>query len=338
MTCALEAGGAPRRRCAAAVGAGLLAALLAVHAHAQVAGGLLPMLRAAAAVPSCPATVVVGACYCGPIPCKLRILQYVPVAFVETTRAPGDSLVGTLAAVAGAQGGGTASSGLSTTDDTAESHVWRVPDDATDLMPCILCKPSSAQVPAGPPENTDASCGAAAAVVQAMLAAGPASTSGFLPTLAYASEADALNWRTGCRDLASGLPASPAACAGAALAGALAGDAQCLGRWGPMRPRQMRNIGLTPAPYSAKTAMRAMSIARSQLGNFPYPVDLLGRLQQAYPAASACFAPGTLPLPRSPLAALVSADGRYGWMYWRRTTCCVKAAALAACAASAAAR
>lgn len=317
----------------------LLASLFAQAALAQVAGGLLPLLRAAAAVPSCPATQVVGACYCGPIPCKLRVVQFVPVAFVETTRWPGDSIVGSLGADAAARaGGGTVSSGLSTTDDTAESHVWLVPDSATTLLPCVMCKPSSAEVPAAPLDDAGASCGAAAAVVQAMLGAGSLGASGFVPALAYSSEADALNWRTGCRDLASGALVSPASCAGAAIEDALAGSAECLGRWGPMRPRQMRNIGLTPAPYSAKTAMRAMSIARTQLGSFPYPVDLLGRLQQAYPAASACFAPGTLPLPQSPLAAAVSRDGRYGWLYWRRTTCCVAPAAWAACAASAAAR
>jgi hypothetical protein len=153
----------------------------------------------------------------------------------------------------------------------------------------------------------------------------------WFPRLSYASELDYINWRTGCRDLAnpaSYTPASPLACA-LALTGAAAsaGDGSgCLGRWGPMAPRQMRDIGPPPILYSAKTAARAMSVARDQIGSFSYPVDTQGKLQQLYPAISACFRVGQLPLPQLPAAArpaILSADGRYGWIYWRPTTCCI---------------
>jgi hypothetical protein len=103
-------------------------------------------------------------------------------------------------------------------------------------------------------------------------------------------------------------------------------DANCLGAWGPLLSRQMRDIGPPPLLYSAKTAVRAMSIARDQIGSFPYPVDTGGKLQQIYPAASACFRVGHLPLPQRPDAArpvLPSVDGRYAWIYWRQTTCCI---------------
>ena len=143
------------------------------------------------------------------------------------------------------------------------------------------------------------------------------------PALAYASEVDWFNWRTGCRDLAEATATSalsPLVC------GADAGNPACIGRWGPLRPRQMRDIGPGPVLHSAKTAVRAMSIAREQLGSFPYAVDTRGKLQQVYPAASACFAVGQIPLPQTPAAqrpVVTSADGRYGWIYWRPTSCCV---------------
>jgi hypothetical protein len=100
----------------------------------------------------------------------------------------------------------------------------------------------------------------------------------------------------------------------------------------------MRDIGTTPVVYSAKTAFRAMSIARDQLGVLPFPVDADGRMQQGYPAVSACFAVGESPLPQapwSPSPALAGADGRQGWFYWRETSCCVGFDSLRRCGSGA---
>jgi len=120
----------------------------------------------------------------------------------------------------------------------------------------------------------------------------------------------------------------------AALLLALPADPRCVGQWGPLRPRPMRDIGPLPVPYSAKTAVRAMSIAREQLGVFPFPVDTRGRLQQVYPQSSACFAVGQLPLPAAPQSdrpVVTSPDGRYGWLYWRAASCCIGPGVAAQC-------
>lgn len=322
-----------------------LLAAIAPPATGQVLSGAGSLFERLAAAPACAQPRAVGVCACGPFVCNVRITQFVPVAFVETTRAPGDSIFGAPGAPAasGASAGGTASSSISTTDNTAEAHVWILPDSAVALATCAACKPSSASVPAPPADQPDALCGPASLVAQAILGAPSSAAAYGAPALAYSSEADALNWRTGCRDLA-GAPLPPATICAAGgplatlspLAGSLK-EAPCLGAWGALKPRQMRDIGPPPVLYSAKTAVRAMSIARTQLGTFPYPVDTLGRLQQIYPVASDCFMVGSLPLPTSPASAhpvVPSPDGRYGWIYWRRTTCCAQPAGLARCAAA----
>jgi hypothetical protein len=329
------------RRVSARCAAGALAALVLAVAQAQHLPGIA-LGEAAAADPSCAELQALGPCQCGPFACGVLVTQYVPVAFIETTRAPGDSLLGGLGLGAGALGeppglaGASASSSLSTTDNTAEAHVWIIPDSALPPALCAACRPSAAMRPAPPGADDAPQCGSTAAVTQALSGALGELVGRVVPVLAYASEADMLNWRTGCRDLAAAPVSPPSACRGgvAAAAALVADDDDCLGAWGPLKPRQMRDIGPPPVLYSAKTAVRAMSVARTQLGTFPYPVDVLGKLQQVYPVASACFRIGALPLPRSPWSARPtqpSADGRYGWLYWRRTTCCVRPTRLAQC-------
>jgi len=231
--------------------------------------------------------------------------------------------------------GGTLSSSLSITDNTAEAHVWSFPRVPIPGLDCATCSAASAEVPILSTAPAPDVCGPVARTAQAIGALGRQLGAAVLPSLLYASEIDWQNWRTGCRDLAAvtartGL--APLACA----AGPEFAADNCIGRWGPLRPRQMRDIGPTPLLYSAKTAVRAMSLAREQLGLFPFPVDTQGKLQQAYPALSACFAVGQLPLPQLPWSARpvsVSTDGRYAWIYWRQTTCCVGLATPAQCLA-----
>jgi hypothetical protein len=276
--------------------------------------------------PACTRTQVLGLCWCGPNPCGYQIHMFVPVAFVETVRGPGDSLLGLpLLAEAAA---GTLSSSQSELDNTAEAHAWVLGDAAWWLSgqpPCLRCQPSAARSPPLAPPGADALCGPASAVAAALAGAG-ASSGSLLPWLAYASEADSLNWRTGCRDL-SAIDSWPLA------------DSAGLGKWGPLYPRQMRDLGTPPVVYSAKTAYRALSIARDQLGTFPFPVDPSARMQQAYPAVSTCFDIGAQPLPQAPFSdrpVQTSGDGRYGWFYWRPVTCCVGFQSLAQCAGTAA--
>jgi hypothetical protein len=107
---------------------------------------------------SCSQERVLGQCYCGPVPCGLRVQRYVPVALVETTAFPGDSLLapGLIRAPAGFA---TLSSSLSATDHTAETHVWTLPDFSLPVPPCLTCGASTA---AAPPA-VDQQAGAAAA-------------------------------------------------------------------------------------------------------------------------------------------------------------------------------
>jgi hypothetical protein len=288
--------------------------------------GLLPQSLSDAA---CSEERIVGQCYCAGIACGLRIERFVPVALVETTRGPGDSLLGPLPPLPLAPNldGASASSALSTTDNTSEAHVWSLPSGPLPGVSCILCTAGSAARLVPVPQTAPLACGPADRISAATASVAAAIAGPWLPQLSYASELDAVNWRTGCRDLANVTGRVPAlACAGPLAAVTKDVAADCLGRWGPLRPRQMRDIGPDPVLYSAKTAVRAMSIARDQIGQFAYPVDTRGKLQQAYPAVSSCFAVGALPLPTVPDAArptAVSPDGRYGWIYWRPTSCCI---------------
>ncbi len=281
---------------------------------------------------------IVGQCFCASVPCGLRIEQYVPVAVVETTRGAGDTLLGDPLGHVPAPAPGTVSSSLAGTDNTAEAHVWSLPAGPIPGVPCLGCAAIALPLAVGSADASARACGPAAAVARA-LAAPAAGAGSWLPTLSYASEVDAFNWRTGCRDLAD--PAIDIAllqlrCAAATAVAATAPGAapkHCLLQWGLMVPRQMRDIGATPPLHSAKTALRAMSIAREQLGTFAHPVDMAGRLQQVYPVTSACFPIGRLPLPRAPAARPVqrSADGRYAWVYWRPTACCLGAGSIGDC-------
>jgi hypothetical protein len=153
------------------------------------------------------------------------------------------------------------------------------------------------------------------------------------PTLAYASEVDAMHWHTGCRDGGFAVGQLGIDCLRPGLTGSGASGI-CLGAWGFLKPRQMRDIGLDPGCFSAKTAVRAMSLARTSLGTFPYPVPESGHLQQVYPVRSRCFDIGQRPLPMSPPDAqgtAVSRDGRYAWVYWVPARCCARNVAVAAC-------
>ncbi len=306
------------------------AALLCACACAR-AFDLAALFQGLDAQGQCAQMITIGTCSCGPVPCGIRIERFIPVAIAETTRSPGDSIVAPLS-LTPAVPGGTLSSSISLTDNTAEAHVWTLPDTLAYLGICLGCSARSAVSPRFALDPSPPACGAASTVAQSTLSAAPMLAGSVGPKLAYASEVDALNWRTGCRDKANATLAAAFALACAANVDA-SGDA-CIGRWGPLRPRQMRDVGPVGPLYSAKTAVRAMSIARDQLGTFPFPVDGAGRLQQLYPSVSACFGVGDLPLPQpgfSTAPVRASHDGRYVWLYWRKVGCCVGFGAPAQC-------
>lgn len=313
---------APALRVALVLLLGMLHALAARAAPPPDPGELARGINAAAV---CTRRVVLGPCFCGPLPCGAQVLMYVPVAYVEVVRAPGDALIAAPPGATPGDAAGTVSSSDAALDHTAETRVWLIGDSAWTLAaqpPCLQCKPSHAWAPApAPAAPLAAGCDPAQAVAQAVLGSAASAAGGLLPSLAYASELDAVNWRTGCRDLL----------AMDAWVGSLAG---ALGSWGSLYPRQMRDLGTAQPVYSAKTAYRAMSIARDQLGTFPFPLDPSGLMQQAYPAVSECFAVGEpLSAPASSRGAQVSPDARYGWFYWRPVTCCIGQPSLAHCAA-----
>jgi hypothetical protein len=323
-----SAGPSRRPRVAAVAVLALASAWILAAPTRAGAGPLLGPFELARRIspdPACTRTRVQGLCWCGATPCGYLITMYVPVAFVETVRAPGDSLLaGPLPSAP--DSAGTLSSSHSGLDNTAEAHAWLLGDAAWLLsgqLPCLRCQPSDARLPPPPPAAAaDLACGATSTVLSALSSNIASASLSVLPTLAYASEADALNWRTGCRDLLA--------------IDSWIQDPAGLRRWGALYPRQMRDLGTPPVVYSAKTAYRALSIARDQLATFPFAVDLAARMQQAYPAVSACFDVGEQPLPQAPESAhpvQTSGDGRYGWFYWRPATCCVGFESLAHCAA-----
>jgi len=320
---------------------------------------MTPMQLAARFDRSCALWRLSGICPTWPR-IRLRVSMYVPVAYVETTRTPGESTVLSPALLpllanpaAAASGYGSAiTQSRSLTDHTAEAHVYTLPDRlilSAGLGPInMVCTPADARLidRRGPAETAallarSTSCGALDTVKGEMSRAlagafdGAISEALCTPRPAYVSEFDLPNWRSGCGDeaIAKLMLANQVTCSAETVAdflnlgrpfGSLIGADACIGSWGPLFPRQMRERGLNPVAASAKTAYRAMSLARATFGALPFPLGLEGRMQQVYPTVSQCFTPGE-PLPQlyTARAAQVSPNGVYGWVYWRPVTCCV---------------
>ena len=155
----------------------------------------------------------------------------------------------------------------------------------------------------------------------------------------YASESDYLHWRTGCRDisLTKMLQSNAFTCTVAGIAAfvgtpepiaTLLGQDACIGNWGPLYPRQMRTRGPTQIQASAIAAYRSMSVARTDMETFPYPVDTTGKMQIAYPQISQCTKVGSVPMSPTMKASF---DGAFGWIYWRPVACCIPFSAPETC-------
>lgn len=326
---------------------------------------MTPMQLAGRFDRSCAQWKIAGICPTWPR-IRLRVFMYVPVAYVETTRTPGEStvqspaLLSLLANARASAYGPAITQSRSLTDHTAEAHVYTLPDRlilSAGLGPLnMVCTPTDARFidARGPAETasllTRATCGDALSTVtgemtRAVAGAfdGALSEALCTPRPAYISEYDVPNWRTGCGDetIAKLMLASAMMCTAETVAqfldlgrplGSLIGADACIGTWGALFPRQMRERGLNPVAASAKTSYRAMSLARATFGALPFPLGLDGRMQQVYPATSQCFSPGE-PLPQLAAArpAQLSPNGVHGWVYWRPVTCCVPKAGAGGC-------
>ncbi len=295
--------------------------------------------------PQCTEFTIVGYCYCMGIPCAWQVVQYIPTAFVETVRTPGETMVAAAdfsqltLAMGAAFPGHTRQINQHGMDNTFEAHVFSLPEEILRMMTwCMKCQDTYAKMPyidssGGVFGGLKAACGAVTSVVSKLGSfSDVGGFGGYGMQMYYAGEADALNWRTGCRDesVIKMLQSNGFTCGASGLAEylggtpepvtALIGKDACIGNWGPHYPRQMRTRGPNQLLSSAIAAYRAMSVARTETQTFPFPVDTLGKIQLAYPKVSACVRVGKLPLPNdmSP-----STDGAMGWIYWRPVTCCI---------------
>lgn len=355
----------PARALAQALIAAALAALLLlamaprVQAQAPLPAAttvtkMTPMKLAAKFDRTCAQWRISGICPTWPR-VRLRVTMWVPVAYVETTRTPGETtvvapaLLNLLAKPTGY--GSSIGQSRSLVDNTSEAHVYTIPERlvlSAGLGPInMVCTPSDAALidRRGPAETasllTRATCSNAMSYVagemtKAVLGAfdGFASEALCTPKPVYLSEVDLPNWRTGCGDesIAKLMESNGITCATQTAAdfmalgsgfGSIIGMDSCIGSWGPLFPRQMRERGLNPIAASAKTAYRAMSLARTSFGTMAFPLGIEGKMQQVYPTVSQCFHPGE-PLPQvTGKPAMLSPNGVYGWVYWRPVTCCV---------------
>lgn len=296
-------------------------------------------------------------------PTQQLIFMYVPVAYVETTRQPGETTVAS--AALRTQGmsfgdlGRTVSRARSNSDSTSEAHVYTLPDRlilAAGLGPVnMVCTPSDAMAPdvATPAASATllsrATCGNLLGDVAGAMASqlanafdGTISEALCTPRPVYWSELDVPNWRTGCGDetISKLMLSSGFTCQAGPLAAfrnvaqplaALLGPDTCIDHWDALYPRQMRERGLAGPAASAKTAYRAMSLARASFGAFPFPVGLDGFMQQVYPAPSRCFPPGAHVEAMTLAGVNTSNDDNYGWVYWRPAKCCVPKPGAAVC-------
>jgi hypothetical protein len=159
---------------------------------------------------SCTNYKIVSVCMKGPLRVGYLVSMNVPVAFVETVGQPGDSLLavpnfGTLLKALVGTGLLVGQSNNSGLDNSFEAKVWELPDSVMTFSPimpkCLICMPSDSVDPVVQ-TPTPTGCGALSAVSGKMTSlVNQIPSLPLMPSLRYASEADALNWRTGCGDL-----------------------------------------------------------------------------------------------------------------------------------------
>jgi len=323
-----------------------LGALLAAGLHTQAWGfSLLGGINWS----SCAKPKIIG--LCGPIiPTGYVVSEWLPTTYTGTVKAPGEfDLYGVGSVAIGVFGqvlGHVAQVSSAGTDNTFVVHVWGLTNQilaaSSGTLSCFGCQLNAVQ---GLVYNATSggnvgihvpTCGdtkvAESAGIKALDAAFRLIP--LMPIPEYFSELDTLNWRTGCRDfsitkmLRSNAFTCGAESATKGVAGlskkiqAIVGKDACLGNWGPLYPRQMRDIGPTNTVASAVEAYRGMSEAATVFHTMDAPLNLQGKMQEAYPKEGSCFKVGAS-IKTVTRKAAASKSGNYGWVYWVHTTCCV---------------
>lgn len=236
--------------------------------------------------PNCVTFTVLGPCLCGypPTPSCLQVGYWEPAYLVETVKKPGDT---TLVPIANA---------------------------FSVLSPTALFGGGGAGNTGGS-GRTNLHFNEGHVMAFPQLRTGPCSgcSSQLSTTVHYLSELDA-PWR-----VATGLPD---------LGGLLGLGA--LGTWGLLYPRSGWAIHGSPSVASGIAAARAMDIAAFPWGSPTHPETRVV-LQQAHdaplcmqlatPRVTDCFLRGKLPATWEQRTG--SRDGKYLWVVWRYSTCCV---------------
>lgn len=289
---------------------------------------------------------VVGSICCQFCTNYFIVHHYMPVAFVEVTKGPDDSIF------SGGGSGSPLTSSVSSdgkTGHTFAARVWDIPETVIDIafgfQSCRLCgKPESSSNPSrmiNPAKLAElaetASCvppiDMAASLQKEMLSGVQAQLMDMLPfkkcipTLLYDTSADP-HWLNGCRDIPLAASAGPL-CeeSGLGLASQLTdlvGGSSfnpCVGDWGAVVPRQQRVVQQDIQTAAALTAYRAIHVSAYTWGTFPYDASLKGKLQPTIPEATTGRTPGTNKLIFNQGQSTPD-DGRWGFVWWVPVTCC----------------
>lgn len=276
--------------------------------------------------PICPGTTIVN--------------HYLPVAFVEIVNGPVDSLIMDFSNISQM----AQYSNIGSVDDFGSLHavrIWDIPyyliDAAMGGQGCKLCDRSNA-TPLPPQTVSVASsiageiaCNGGNVMQEAINRIMNQLTAQFplqcIPQLIYDSNYDP-SWRTGCRDISTAASYAGISCdelsstvlssIGVDLDGGLS---PCVGSWGHLYPRQMRSIGLDVISSAALSAYRALHIAGYSTGDFPYRVDLGGKLKWVSPTSTVAMTPGT-PFEIFNAGQFVPPGEKFGFTWWSPVTCC----------------
>lgn len=296
----------------------------------------------------------------------IRLANYQPTALVEIYKSP----LGSVFYESGSTASGTIVEGIQgfRSEGGFEARVWTIKDAMRRQMffPYYNCVCHARNYPgAGAPSQIGSAVGnlnqgvsACTGPIAALTDAGQGSLQislGEYAELSWDSALDALNWRTGCRDqglstflagkviVECGIMNGEAAALIRTIIDALDlpiniptsinnTDQLCIGRWGPLLPRQMRFDGASAPVVAGSLAYRALHIANRQLGTFQHEVSLGCKLQPIYPVLRPmnCLFPGCSPH-NADIKVTHSGEGKYGFLWWTPHRCRKTAGQLASC-------
>ncbi|ULQ48414.1 twin-arginine translocation signal domain-containing protein (plasmid) [Flagellatimonas centrodinii] len=279
------------------------------------------------------------------------ISHFLPVGLIEITRAPGDSIF----FPSGSHIIGTIGQGVTgfRSEGNYEARVWVIKKRLRQLLTaglsdCFFCddprdsgvdtsqltsliNQANGQGSSGPLGGAEtlpgAVCEAGAEEITEQLSGFLNEAFGDYLELAYDSVLDGVNWRSGCRDTGAALANTPATILKCPTLGSHIGgpwgDDLCIGRWGPLLPRQMR-FNSTPNAAPIGLAYRALHIAHHTLNSFVWTVDRQQLVQMMHPrVTSNCLHPGanTIELDLTMRMSGLGDRGNYGYVWWVQTFC-----------------